>query len=43
MSRKEDNAWAWKMSAKIKEKLHATAERNRHKIPYIATDGVYDD
>ena len=43
MSRKEDNAWAWKMSAKIKEKFHATAERNRHKIPYIATDGVYDD
>lgn len=35
--------WANGVSEKIKKKVRKVAERNRHKIPYTAENGVFDD
>ncbi|MEQ7214992.1 glycosyl hydrolase family 88 [Enterococcus asini] len=36
-------AWASSLLEKIEPKLEATVERNFGKIPYVSTNGVYDD
>ncbi|MEY8353231.1 glycoside hydrolase family 88 protein [Lachnospiraceae bacterium 54-53] len=41
--RTEYQDWAAKAEARIMEKLEKTAERNRHKIPCTAAEGVFDD
>lgn len=38
-----DKEWAVLVAKKIKDKEKKVAERNRHKIPYIAKNGVFDD
>ncbi len=38
-----DAQWAEKIAQKINEKELAAAARNRHRIPYTAVDGVFDD
>lgn len=35
--------WAWETAEKIKKKESLVAKRNRHKIPYTAKNGVFDD
>ncbi len=39
----DEKKWALEVSEKIKRKLLITAERNRHKIPFTAPNGVFDD
>lgn len=38
-----EEKWIGEAAEKIKSKMRVVAERNRHKIPYTAQDGVYDD
>ena len=38
-----EQEWAQGVYEKICAKMLATAERNRHKIPYTAENGVFDD
>jgi unsaturated chondroitin disaccharide hydrolase len=38
-----DREWAREIAEKIKEKVKVVTRRNRHKIPYTAKDGVFDD
>lgn len=39
----ENNSWIQEASEKIKSKLKITADRNRNKIPYSSSEGVFDD
>lgn len=39
----KDRAWLEAVNAKIDRKIALVSERNKDKIPYTATDGVYDD
>lgn len=38
-----ESTWAAEVSRKIQTKYKAVAQRNLHKIPYTAKDGVFDD
>ena len=39
----QEKQWAEAVAEKIKEKELKTAQRNVHKVPYCAFDGVYED
>ncbi len=39
----DEKKWAQETADKICKKLRVTAERNRHKIPYMTYNGVFDD
>ena len=38
-----DKAWIGDAQNRIREKLHKTAERSAHKVPYTTRNGVFDD
>lgn len=38
-----ETLWVREISEKIRGKMKAVAERNRHKIPYTTENGVFDD
>lgn len=40
---KENSKWAAGVQSKLKAKMAEVTKRNMHKIPYTATDGVFDD
>ena len=40
---KEQKAWVDITIGKIEEKMFCVAERNLHKIPYTAKDGMFND
>ncbi len=39
----DNRTWAEGILSKATEKIKSVVERNAHKIPYITTNGVYDD
>lgn len=39
----DDRKWAEGVSEKIKKKVRRSTERNQHKIPYTAENGVFND
>ncbi len=41
--KEQDKLWAEETARKIIKKVHASASRNRHGIPYTAKDGKFDD
>ena len=39
----DDKKWASEVLAKVVDKMEVVIDRNAHKVPYITTDGIYDN